>query len=85
MGELLLRNVDDNLIRRLKEQAAAHRRSVEAEHRAILERALRFGRDSFVERAARWRALTTNRAAADSAELIRADRDRDHVDETGQC
>ena len=78
MGQLLLRNVDDDLIRRLKERAAAHGRSAEAEHRAILERALRPGGDSFVERAARWRRLTAGRETTDSAELIRADRDRDH-------
>lgn len=37
MGQLLLRNVDDDLIRRLTTRAAAHGRSAEAEHRAILE------------------------------------------------
>jgi plasmid stability protein len=78
MGQLLLRNIDDDLIKRLKERAAAHGRSAEAEHRAILERALRHGRDTFVERAARWRRSTAGRETTDSAELIRADRDRDH-------
>jgi plasmid stability protein len=78
MGQLLVRNVDDNLIRRLKEQAAAKGWSAEAEHRAILERALRPGGESFADRAARWRRLTAGREATDSAELIRADRDRDH-------
>ena len=78
MGQLLLRNVDGDLIRRLKERAAAQGRSAEAAHRAILERALRPGGDSIVERAARWRRLTAGRETTDSAELIRADRDRDH-------
>jgi plasmid stability protein len=78
MGQLLVRNVDDELIRRLKERAAAHGRSAEAEHRTILEQALRPGSEPFVERAARWRSLTAGREATDSAELIRADRDRDH-------
>lgn len=40
MGNLLVRNLDDALVQRLREQAAAHGRSVEAEHRAILARAL---------------------------------------------
>jgi plasmid stability protein len=53
-------------------------RSAEAEHSAILEQALRPGRETFAERAARWRRLTTGRETPDSAELIRADRDRDH-------
>jgi plasmid stability protein len=78
MGQLLLRNVDDDLIRRLKERAAMHGRSAEAEHREILERALRSGRDSFVERAAHWRRVTAGRETTDSAELIRADRNRDN-------
>jgi plasmid stability protein len=40
MGSLIVRNVDDNLISRLKVRAAAHGRSAEAEHRAILRQAL---------------------------------------------
>jgi plasmid stability protein len=41
MTTLLVRRLDDDLVRRLKAQAAAHGRSAEAEHRAILEAALR--------------------------------------------
>jgi plasmid stability protein len=78
MGQLLVRNVDDDLIRRLKQRAAAKGLSAEAEHRIILEQALRPGSESFTQRAARWRRLTAGREATDSAELIRADRDRDH-------
>lgn len=40
MGNLLVRGVDDDLIKRLKGRAAAHGRSAEAEHRDILRRAL---------------------------------------------
>jgi plasmid stability protein len=78
MGQLLVRNVDDHLIHRLKERAAAHGRSAEAEHRLILEQALASGARSFAERAAEWRRRTGGRETTDSAELIRADRDRDH-------
>jgi plasmid stability protein len=41
MANLLVRKVDDELVRRLKARAQAHGRSAEAEHRAILEEALR--------------------------------------------
>lgn len=41
MGQLLVRDLDDEVIRRLKQRAAAHGRSTEAEHRAILEAAVR--------------------------------------------
>jgi plasmid stability protein len=40
MPDLLVRGVDDELVRALKERAGAHGRSAEAEHRAILTAAL---------------------------------------------
>lgn len=40
MATLLVRNLDDDLVRRLKERARSHGRSVEAEHRAILQETL---------------------------------------------
>lgn len=40
MGQLIVRNVDDELIRALKVRAAQKRRSAEAEHREILREAL---------------------------------------------
>jgi len=41
MANLLVRVIDDALMQSLREQAAAHGRSAEAEHREILARALR--------------------------------------------
>lgn len=40
MGQLIVRNVDEELIRALKIRAAQKRRSAEAEHRVILREAL---------------------------------------------
>jgi plasmid stability protein len=40
VGQLIVRNVDDELIRALKVRAAERRRSAEAEHREILREAL---------------------------------------------
>ena len=40
MANLLVRNVDDEISRALKERASAHGVSAEAEHRRILEEAL---------------------------------------------
>jgi plasmid stability protein len=45
MATLLVRNLDEDLVRRLKERAKARGQSTEAEHRAILEEALRPPRD----------------------------------------
>ena len=39
-GNLHVRNLDDDLIARLKRRAARHGRSTEAEHREILRQAL---------------------------------------------
>lgn len=50
MPDLLVRGVDDEIVRALKERAAAHGRSAEAEHREILAAALaRPRRRSFAE------------------------------------
>ncbi len=50
MTDLLVRGVDELVVRALKERAGAHGRSAEAEHRAILVAALaRPQRRSFAE------------------------------------
>jgi plasmid stability protein len=40
MPDLLVRNVDESLVKALKERAGSHGRSAEAEHREILAQAL---------------------------------------------
>lgn len=50
MANLVVRNLDDALVQSLKERAASHGRSAEAEHREILAKALRKPRrKSFAE------------------------------------
>ena len=44
MAQVIVRNVDDDLVRRLKRRAAEHGRSAEEEHRLLLEAALRSDR-----------------------------------------
>ncbi len=75
MAQLLVRDIPETLVLALKERAAAHGRSAEAEHRLILEEALRSGRNEFRKRAARLRAGTAGRVQGESADLIREDRD----------
>ena len=41
MAQLVVRNVDDDLVRRLKQRAVDHGRSAEEEHRQLLRAALR--------------------------------------------
>jgi plasmid stability protein len=40
MAQLIVRNLDPALVRRLKQRAAANNRAAEAEHREILKQAL---------------------------------------------
>lgn len=74
MAQLTVRNVTDQIVRALKQRAAAHGRSAEAEHREILRETLLEGEEDF---AARAKALRRRlRSTVDSSEVIRADRDR---------
>jgi len=75
MAQLLVRDVPRDVVEALKRQASSHGRSAEAEHRAILEKALKAGRAGFRDRAGRLRDQTRGRITGDSAELIREDRD----------
>jgi len=75
VAQLLIRDVPEALVFALEERAATNGRSAEAEHRQILEEALRSGRNEFRERAARLRAATAGRIDAESTDLIREDRD----------
>jgi antitoxin FitA len=75
MAQLTVRNLGATLVRTLKQRAAEHGRSAEAEHREILRRALAETGEDFSTRAKALRRRL--RSTRDSAELIRADRDRD--------
>lgn len=74
MGSLIVRNVDDDLIARLKQRASSHGRSTEAEHREILRNAL-VGHADFDVLAKQIRALTAGREHTPSESLLRAMRD----------
>ncbi len=75
MAQLTVRNVNDQVVRALKQRAAAHGRSAEAEHRELLRNALLPGQESFISQAGALRQRL--RSSVDSSVLIRADRDRD--------
>ena len=75
-GNLEVRNLDDDLILRLKRRAARHGRSVEAEHREILRQALSAEVEPFFEElAAELRKMTSHRRQTPSEELLREGRD----------
>jgi antitoxin FitA len=75
-GNLHVRNLDDDLIARLKRRAARHGRSTEAEHREILRQVLANDEESSFEKlAADLRKLTTRRRQTPSEALLREGRE----------
>ena len=76
MATLTVRNLADDVVRRLRIRAAEHGRSAEAEHREILRQAL-IGDDGrlaerqlVAERLAEFRRRTGGRGSASSAQLL---------------
>lgn len=73
---LHVRNLDDDLVARLKRRAARHGRSAEAEHREILRQALAVEVEpSFDTLAAALRKLTKRRRQTPSEVLLREGRE----------
>ena len=73
---LQVRNLDDELVLRLKRRAARNGRSTEAEHREILRQALSAEVEpSFAELAARLRELTRGRRHTPAEVLQRQGRE----------
>jgi len=76
MPNLHVRNLDDELVGRLRRRAARHGRSVEAEHREILRLALANEEEpTFEKLAAELRELTKRRKQTPSEVLLREGRD----------
>ncbi|MEE8562588.1 MAG: Arc family DNA-binding protein [Alphaproteobacteria bacterium] len=77
MANVTIRNLDDRVVKQLKERAKAHHRSLEAELRQILADAAQGPADRELRALAqRIAALTPAVPQADSATLVREDRDR---------
>ncbi len=71
-GSLHVRNLEDDLIARLKRRAARHGRSTEAEHRDILRQVLAVEVEpSFETLAAELRELTKGQKQTPSENLLR--------------
>jgi plasmid stability protein len=76
MASLLIRNLTDTTVDRLKRQAKLHGRSLQAEVKEILERAAAVEPIDHAALAAKIRARLSGKLHSDSAALIREDRDR---------
>lgn len=77
MAQILIRNLDDKLVGRLKKRAKEHGRSLQAETKRILEEAVP-DYEAVWKRIDRFRnkLKRSGRTFSDSAELIREDRDK---------
>lgn len=76
MASLSVRNLDDDLLARLKRRAARHGHSAEAEVRDILRRILTAEAEiDFETLAAELRALTAGRRHTPAEKLLREGRD----------
>ena len=76
MGQMIVRNLDDGIIERLKLQAKAANRSLEQQVREILAEAARPARADLLAEIGRIRESTRNRVTGDSTDMVREDRDR---------
>ena len=79
MATLTVRNLDDEVVRRLRIRAAEHGRSAEAEHRALLREALIEAeqpptRQQAIERLAEFRLRTAGRGPASASALLKESR-----------
>ena len=79
MGQVVIRNIDDRVLERLKLRAAAQRKSLEQSLRELLTEAARPSRVELLADLERIRAMTPRRRPGASyptaEELIREDRD----------
>jgi len=76
MAQVIVRNLPDDVVARLKARAASRRRSLEQELRDILSEAARPSREEILADFDRIRAMTPKVPQTYSAELIREERDR---------
>ena len=77
MADVTIRDLDDEVLTRVRERAQRRHRSLEAELRDIITRSVEpVDIEAFKATAAEIRARTAGRRQSDSTDLIREDRDR---------
>ena len=76
MGQVLVRNLSTEVVRKLKIRAKQHRRSLQEELKDILEQAARQNAKNVQAKVNQVRKLFAGRNFSDSSDLIRHDRMR---------
>jgi antitoxin FitA len=76
MGQVIVRNLDDDTIGALKSRAVMHGNSLEQELRGILAQAAKPGPKERLALADEIRAMTPRKRQSNSTVLVREDRER---------
>jgi plasmid stability protein len=76
MAQLLVRNLDDETIKRLKALAKRHNRSLQGQAKLILEEGATLSGGQVKELVEQWQRRLGGKRFRDSAALIREDRGR---------
>ena len=76
MGQVLVRNLPTDVVRKLKMRAQQHRRSLQEELKDILEQAAQQNAKDVQAKVNQVRKLFAGRKFSDSSDLIRQDRAR---------
>ncbi len=76
MARILIRDLDDETVERLKERARRHGRSLQGEAKLILTHAAGMSFSDARKLAQQWHKKLAGRALPDTTDLIRQDRQR---------
>jgi plasmid stability protein len=76
MAELLIRNLEPGVIKRLKLRAKQHHRSLQGELKFIVEAATKMSIEEAIKASNKWHKCLSGHSFSDSAKLLRGDRDR---------
>jgi plasmid stability protein len=76
MSQLLIRNLEDETIQKLKDRAKSHNRSLQGEVKLILEAVARQPDELPLAIAEQWQGYFAGRSFSDSTEQVREDRER---------
>jgi len=76
MSDILVRGLDAEAVKRLKARARRHGRSLQSEAKLLLEQAAGASGEEVAAMLDGWKRRFAGRRLADSAKLIREDRDR---------
>ncbi len=77
MAQVIIRNLDDEIVERLKQSARNRQQSLEQRLRDILREAAAPDRAELIEKMRECRLATKGKNLPDATDLIREDRDND--------